>query len=103
MPCSPPALSRRIGGLSAILADDFLVALEPEFGWRDADENVVAALIPFCHAIGTKPSSEAIWQRLCAVAGGIASGKVRGDAGQTAGSGARRHGGRVRRKSSVIS
>jgi len=81
IPCSPAAFIRGIGGLSAILADDFLVALEPEFGWRDADENVIAALIPFRHAVGAEPSSEAIYQRLCAVAGWDASGKVRGDTG----------------------
>jgi hypothetical protein len=81
IPCSPAAFVRGIGGLSAIRADDFLVALEPEFGWRDADENVIAALIPFRHAIGAEPSSEAVCQLLCAVAGRGASGKVRGDAG----------------------
>src|SRR6185312_13884311 len=81
IPCSPAAFIRGIAGLSAILADDFLVALEPEFGWRDADENVMAALIPFRHAIGSEPSAEAICQCRCAVASRGASGKVRGDTG----------------------
>jgi hypothetical protein len=52
-----------------ISADDFLVALEPELRRCDADENVIAASIPFCHAIGPEPSSEAIRERLCTVVG----------------------------------
>ena len=80
-PCSLAAFVRRIGGLFAILADDFLVALEPKLGWRDADKDVIAASIPFRHAIRSEPSSEAIWQRICTVARGVAAGKVRGYVG----------------------
>lgn len=81
MPCSPAAFIRGNGGLSAILADDFLVAVEPELGWRNADENVMAAPIPFRHAIRPEPPAEAIWQRLCTFARGVAAGNVRSYAG----------------------
>jgi len=106
IPCSLTAFVRGIGGLSAILADDFLVALEPELRRCGADENVIAAPIPFCHTISTEPSSEPIRERLCTVVGrGVVARHVRVYVGLVAHSGAYRcvRLGRVRRKSSVIS